>query len=64
MGIMKEKSMYRFSSDVGTAFARHISRLAARGPLARAASQQILLTNHLKIDGVPLFDIVLSQLLQ
>lgn len=42
--------------------AGHISRLAASGPSLRAASQQILLTDHLKIDGVPLFHIFLSQL--
>lgn len=42
--------------------ARHISRLTVRGPLVKAASQQTLLTNVLKIDGVSLLHIVYNQL--
>lgn len=41
---------------------RHISRLTVRGPLVKAASQQTLLTNVLKIDGVSLLHIVYNQL--
>lgn len=60
MGIMKEKSMYHLSSDVSAALQGTLADWLPVG--LRAAFQQILLTDHLKIDGVPLFHIFLSQL--
>lgn len=60
MGIMEEKSTYHFSSDVSAALRGTLADWLPGGPLVRAASQQILLTNHLKIDSVPLFSTVLN----